>query len=105
MRSTISAEQVIDHFEAKGKVWPNITDGLLFTQTELSEAIELILGKDREYVRNNPDDKEAYTPERFAEELGDVIYMCIITGVVAGVNPIDAMHNKMRKAFTNNEIS
>ena len=84
------ANAVIWHFNGRDRVWPTIEDGLLFTETELSEAIELWLAR-KNYKRNNPDDKEKHTKERFAEELGDIIYMVMITGAVEEINPIDAM--------------
>lgn len=86
---------ILNHFELTKRVSPTVEDGLLFIGTELAEASELIL-REKTYLRNHPD-KESYSPERFAEELGDVIYMAMITGSVRGVNPLAAMFEKMKK--------
>ena len=83
------------HFEGRSRVWPTVEDGLLWSMTELAEAFELWSAK-KNYVRNNPNEKEKYSDERFAEELGDVIYMAMITGLVVGVNPLEEMIKKMR---------
>lgn len=84
-----------EHFNIRERIYPTVEDGLLFAITEISEAIELwIIQKD--YIRNHPNSKEKYSKERFAEELGDAIYMLMITGIVAGVDPEKAMLDKMR---------
>jgi hypothetical protein len=86
---------VVNHFNAKGRMWPNVKDALGFALTELAEAWELDLAR-TPYIRNHPGDKEPFTKERFAEELGDVIYMCIIAGWVENVDVVDAMYEKMK---------
>lgn len=99
------AEAIAYHFDGRGRMWPTTEDSLLWMITEIAEAFELLSAK-KNYVRNNPDDKEPFSKERFAEELGDVIYMAIITGLVEGVNPLDALLNKMNnqiKKETNKE--
>jgi len=98
INATTLAEAIAYHFDGRGRVWPTTEDSLLWMITEIAESFELLSAK-KNYVRNNPDDKEPFSKERFAEELGDVIYMAMITGMVEGVNPLDAMLNKM-----NNQI-
>ena len=83
------------HFDGRKRVWPTTEDGLLWMVTEIAETFELVSAR-KSYIRNNPENKEQFTKERFAEELGDVIYMAIVTGLVEGVNPIEAMFNKMK---------
>ena len=90
------AEAVNYHFDGRQRVWPTTEDGLLWMITEIAETFELVSAR-KSYVRNNPDGKEQFTKERFAEELGDVIYMAIITGLVEGTNPVEAMFKKMRE--------
>lgn len=86
--------EVIETFNALGRVWPTTQDALLFIHTEVSEAAELDLAR-RPYLRNHV--KEPYTPERYAEELGDAIYMAIIAGRVEGVDAVQAMRDKMAR--------
>ena len=88
------AFDVYSHFDARKRVLPTTQDALLFIATELAEASELDLAR-RPYLRNHA--KEPYTPERYAEELGDIIYMAIIAGRVEGVDAIGAMLAKMQR--------
>jgi len=92
----IIASTIDFHFRGRGRVQPTVEDGLLWMVTEIGECFELWSAQ-KDYKRNNPDDKEAYSKERFGEELGDVVYMAIITGLVAGVNPLAAIFLKMKK--------
>lgn len=81
-------------FNLLNRVWPDINDALQFVDTELAEVKELLLAR-KPYRRNHPENKEAFSEERLAEELGDALYMIIVTGIVSGTNPIDAMFDKM----------
>jgi len=92
----VVANAIHDHFEGRGRLWPTIEDGLLWIVTEIGECFELLSSK-KAYIRNNPQDKEPYSKERFAEELGDIIYMAMITGMVEEVNPLYALLEKMEK--------
>lgn len=87
--------KVLLHFNNSGKIWPSLEDAILFLQTEIGEAIELLLSK-KPYKRNHPDNKELFTKERFAEELGDVIYMAIIAGNIAEVDVIQVLLKKIK---------
>jgi len=92
------AHEIKTHFIEKGREWPSVEDALLFVTTEVAEAMELVLAMPhRKYKRNHPEDKEPFSRERLADELGDIIYMCMITGLVQNVNPFEAMLNKMQK--------
>ncbi len=86
------AYDVLKHFHEMKRVEPTIEDALLFIGTELAEASELVLAR-KPYRRNHA--KEAFSKERFAEELGDIIYMCIIAGYEEAVDPVQAMLDKM----------
>ncbi len=98
------AADVRSHFIIRKKVWPTVEDALLFIVTELAEATELLLAQ-RVYNRNNPENKEPYRPLRFAEELGDVIYMAIVTGLVVGVDPVQSMLDKMNRQLQPPQMS
>jgi len=68
--------------------------------TELGEVKELLLDKKGGWIRNNSDDKEHYSDGRFAEELGDVILMLLVTTLVQGVsNPLLSMKYKLRNSI------
>jgi len=63
--------------------------------TELAEVLEILLGREGDWVRNNPGDHDNVTDDKLAEELSDVIFMAIFTGIVNGVDPLAAMIKKM----------
>lgn len=86
-----------DYFVRRGLVWPDAKDAILFSQTEVTEAIELLMAKDGGWVRNNPDGKEPYSTDRFGEELGDAIMMLLIAGLGVGVNPLASMIEKINR--------
>ena len=84
-----------DYYDARGLSWPTSTEAILFAMTELGEAIDLALMQPGNmWVRNNPD-KEVFTYERFAEELGDTIMMLMVAGIVIGVNPLVELEDKI----------
>ena len=89
-------EAISLYFDGRGLVEPSVEDAFLWTDTEMTEAKLLWLAK-KSWVRNHPEDVEPFSSERFAEELGDVIYMAMITGLRAGVNPFAALLEKMHK--------
>lgn len=93
---SISLDFVLSYFEARQLKMPETEyQALGFLNTELGEAYELLLARSSGWVRNNPQDKSGYSDEKFAEELGDVIMMAIITGHVAGVDALEALKAKI----------
>ena len=102
---SINLDYVLAYFQLRSLKMPeNEWQSLGFLNTELGEVYEALLAKTSGWVRNNPDDKISYSEQRFAEELGDVIMMAIITGHVAGVDPIDALVKKMLRNIADIEI-
>lgn len=83
------------YFERKGLKWPDSWRALGWANTELAEVYELILAKDGGWVRNNPEDHDGWSPERFAEELGDTIMMLLVAGYAEGVDALLALENKI----------
>ena len=89
---------ITDYYESRGLQWPADGDEALdWALTELAEAQELLLARKGGWVRNNPKDKAGYIPQRFAEELGDVIMMALVAGMVEGVEPLAALTSKIRR--------
>lgn len=87
-------QQVAQFRQKKWEYFPSIEDLLIWIGIELSEASELNLAR-KPYRRNHP--KESYSPERFAEELGDVIFAALVAGLSENVDPLQAMLDKMEK--------
>jgi NTP pyrophosphatase (non-canonical NTP hydrolase) len=75
---------------------PDAWQSLAFSTTELAEVYELLLDRQGGYVRNNPESKPKFSKERLAEELGDAIFMLLVTGIIEDVDPLQALENKMR---------
>jgi NTP pyrophosphatase (non-canonical NTP hydrolase) len=88
---------IIRYFEMRGLTWPNFDAAMKFVQTELGEVYELDLARINGWVRNNPQTKLSFSKEQLAEELGDVIMMIMVAGIVEGIDPLNALINKMYK--------
>ena len=93
------ADLVKEYYDKRGLVWPNFDDAMKFVITELGEIYELDLAR-KTYVRNHPENKRNYSKTRMAEELGDAIFMLIVTGIIEGVDPLDALRAKMRRKLS-----
>lgn len=79
------------------RVWPPDADtALMWALTEMGEATELLLERKADWVRNNPGKHPPFSKDRLAEELGDIIMMVVIAGMVEDVNPIVALRNKLK---------
>lgn len=88
-------EDVKEYFELRGLKFPDVWRALAFLDTEKAEALELLLAKDGGWTRNNPENKAPWDQNDFADELGDIIMMAIVTGLAEGVDPIEALEKKM----------
>lgn len=89
-------DEIKYYFKKRGLVHPDIWSALGWAQTELGEVYEVLLSRGN-WVRNNPQDHPVKTDNDLAEELGDVIFMLIIAGIEVGVDPIQAMRDKMKR--------
>lgn len=91
-------EIIVDYFDKCSlKYAGNSWEALAFASTELGEVYELLLDRQGGWVRNNPDDKSKFSEQKLAEELGDVIMMIMLAGYVEGVNPIQALKDKINR--------
>lgn len=87
-----------NYYDYRDLKWPNFDQAMKFVLTEIGEVFEVDLNRPNNgWVRNNPQDKHPYSKEKMAEELGDVIFMLLVAGIVEDVNPLEAMVNKMNK--------
>lgn len=91
---SVTLDSIKRHFISKRRVRPTVEHALGFITTESGEVWELWLSQFL-YVRNHPENKEEYSPERFAEELADIVYMCVIAGWMAQVDVIDTLEKKL----------
>jgi len=100
-------EKIKREFQLRNRQWPTAYEGLLWIAAELAEAIEESMGKEPKWVRNNPlAHSGKYSPEKFAEELGDIIYMSLVTAITVGApNPLKAMVTKLEKHIEQEEAN
>lgn len=85
------------YYDLRSYKWPDTYQALGWVITELGEVHEILLGRDEGWVRNNSENKPGWDKEKYAEELGDVIFMVIVAGIVEEVDPVDAMLKKMER--------
>lgn len=88
---------IINYYNKRELVYPDVWEAMAWANTEIGEVYELLLSRNKRWIRNNPDGKEEFTKERFAEELSDVIMMLMVAGYVEGVNPIQALKDKITR--------
>jgi NTP pyrophosphatase (non-canonical NTP hydrolase) len=102
-------KKVLSYYESRQLKLPSIWEALGFATTELGEVYELLLSRQGGWVRNNPDSKPSYSPESLSEELGDVIMMLIVAGIVEGVDPLqslaDKIDRKLEQVMTQERVS
>ncbi len=92
--------EIMIHGTVRDIRWPSTLEALSWFNTELGEAMELYMAKPiegRQWVRNHPEDKEPWSKERFAEELGDAIMMLVMMGLAEDVDPLWALHQKLQR--------
>jgi NTP pyrophosphatase (non-canonical NTP hydrolase) len=95
LTARIIRAKITELYLTRGYKWPDEMQALAFVNTELGECYELLLAKTKGWKRNNPRDKQPYSDDDFAKELGDAIMMLCVAGYVCDVDPIEAMLSKM----------
>lgn len=92
----VLSDIIKEYYAKRGLVWPNFDNAMKFVATEIGEVYEIDLSRDT-WVRNNPEDKPKFNKEDLAKELGDVLMMVMVAGIAEGVDPLDALLEKMYK--------
>ena len=77
--------------------FPNVWQAMAWLNTEVGEVYELLLIRDGGWVRNNPKIKSQWSSDALADELGDILMMVVVVGLVDKVNPVEALIKKMRR--------
>lgn len=91
-------KDIITYYEARGLKWPSdYGKSMMWFNQERAEAEEIYLAKEGGWVRNHPEEAPEWNQERFTEELGDMLMMVIVAGLVEGVDPVTALRNKMKQ--------
>lgn len=97
------ARQIMNYYDKRVLQWPSEWEALAFVNTELAEVYEVLLSRNPRWVRNNPQDKPVYDPEKFAEEAGDAIMMLIVASINIGIDPILSLQRKMERKIKEHE--
>jgi len=89
------AETIKEYYTIRNYVWPTVDEALKWHEAEMGEVYELLLAQVGGWVRNHPEDHPPYSDEAFEEEIGDAIFMLLVAGIKAGLDPLGNMLNKM----------
>ncbi len=82
------------YYDERDLLWPDFEQAMAFAHTEIGEAYEVYLAQFEGWVRNDPD-HEPFSAARLAEELGDAIMMLVVAGIAYGIDPVQALREKM----------
>jgi NTP pyrophosphatase (non-canonical NTP hydrolase) len=89
-------QEIIEYADKREYKKPDLWEAMAWVCSEIGEVYEVMLSKGG-WVRNNPQDHPEKGDQELAEELGDVIFMIMLAGYSRGVNPLEAMKNKMTR--------
>ena len=92
-------DEIKEYYEKRQLNHPNVWEALGWTITEIGEVYEVLLSQGS-WVRNNPENKPKFSKEALAEELGVVIFMLVVAGIESGVDPIQALRDKMQRKIS-----
>ena len=84
-------EIVKNYYEFRGLTQPDTNQAFLFLVSEIGELSDALVANQASWVRNNPD-RERQIPA----EIGDVLMMLTVFAATQGIDPIEAMLEKMR---------
>lgn len=89
-------EIVEKYYAFRGLTQPDANQAFLFLVSEIGELSDALVANQAAWVRNNPD-RERQIPA----EIGDVLMMLTVFAATQGIDPIEAMLDKMKsKGFT-----
>lgn len=90
------SDLIISYFAERKLKFPDFNDAIKFAITEIAEALEIDLAQ-YDYIRNNPHDKPEFDKQKLEEELGDVLMMIQLAGIVIGLNPMKGLIRKIER--------
>ncbi len=87
---------IINYYEKRGLKWPSFDNAMKFAIAEIGEVYEIDLTRYSGWVRNNPNNKPTeFDKEKLGDELGDVIMMIMVAGIVEEVDPLAHLVRKI----------
>jgi hypothetical protein len=91
---------ITSYYNNRGLKWPADADEALdWLLTELAEAKELLLARRGDWVRNNPDAHPDFNRRLLKAEIADILMMALVAGMVEGLDPLAALHQKLRSIY------
>lgn len=91
-------KMIEDYFGVRGLRVPTTEQAALWLGTEFGEMCEELVLKSGEWVRNTPEKNfKTFDRERLCNELADIIFMAIVTGMQEGLDPLDRMIDNIMK--------
>ena len=90
---------VKQYYEFRGLTQPDNNQAFLFLTSEVGELADAVVASQADWVRNNPDKNRSVS-----DEIGDVLMMLTVFANTMGIDPVEAMIEKMkRKGFVNGD--
>ena len=89
--------EIYHYFKVRGLRWPTAEQALQWAHTESGEVAEQLLAQQPGWIRNNPENKDEYSEEKFLEEISDQVLMLLVAGMVMGYDILEVMHDKMNR--------
>ena len=90
--TTNLVDLVQQYYAFRGLTQPDANQAYLFLVSEIGELADALVADQAQWVRNNPD-RERHIPS----EIGDVLMMLTVFAVTQGVDPVNALKEKMEK--------
>lgn len=85
-------DEVLRYYQARGLVMPSTDEAMLFLVSEIGELADALVTGRGAWVRNNPG-RERSIPD----ELADVMMMTLVLAHTLGVDPNQALREKMAR--------
>lgn len=84
------------YYTFRGLTQPDANQAFLFLVSEMGELGDALVSSQGQWIRNNPE-RERHIPS----EIGDVLMMLTVFAAAQGIDPVEALKDKMRnKGFT-----
>ena len=84
-------ELVEQYYAFRGLTQPDANQSFLFLTSEIGELADALVAGQGEWIRNNPERERS-----IANEIGDVLMMLTVFASTQGVDPVQALKDKMR---------
>ena len=92
-------EIVKQYYEFRGLARPDAHQAFLFLTSEIGELADAFVADQGDWIRNNPDKDRSVS-----DEIGDVLMMLTVFSEALGIDPVQAMLEKMeKKGFSTGE--